>query len=49
MKSRIPRPVLSPVQPTQDTFTKRPMTATYKANSPTSPSSMIKIESTPNK
>lgn len=37
-KSRIPRPVLSPVQPMQDAFSKRPMTATYRADSPTSPS-----------
>ncbi|KAL5244694.1 hypothetical protein ACI65C_012104 [Semiaphis heraclei] len=40
VKSRIPRPVLSPVQqPSLDAFSnKRPMTATYRADSPTSPS-----------
>lgn len=41
VKSRIPRPVLSPVQqPSPDAFgnSKRPMTATYRADSPTSPS-----------
>lgn len=48
-KSRIPRPVLSPVQPMQDTFIKRPMTATYRADSPTSPSSANKIDITSNK
>lgn len=48
-KSRIPRPVLSPVQPIQDTFGKRPMTATYRADSPTSPSCANQIEPTSNK
>ncbi|VVC43433.1 Hypothetical protein CINCED_3A003902 [Cinara cedri] len=48
-KSRIPRPVLSPVQPIQDTFVKRPMTATYRADSPTSPSNANKPELTSNK
>lgn len=40
VKSRIPRLVLSPVQqPGPDAFAnKRPMTATYRADSPTSPS-----------
>lgn len=49
IKSRIPRPVLSPVQPTQDAFSKRPMTATYRADSPTSPSGTNKIDQTLNK
>lgn len=48
-KSRIPRPVLSPVQPLQDAFNKRPMTATYKAVSPTIPIGATKTESTSNK
>lgn len=48
-KSRIPRPVLSPVQPIQDVFSKHPMTVTYRADSPTSPSSANKIEPTSNK
>lgn len=48
-KSRIPRPVLSPVQPIQDTFGNRPMTATYKADSPISPTCANHIEPTSNK
>ncbi|XP_025413860.1 uncharacterized protein LOC112685991 isoform X4 [Sipha flava] len=48
-KSRIPRPVLSPIQPVQDNFGKRPMTATYRADSPTSPSCANQIEPTSNK
>lgn len=50
VKSRIPRLVLSPVQqPGPDAFSnKRPMTATYRADSPTSPSGSAnnKIEHT---
>lgn len=48
-KSRIPRPVLSPVQPIHDAFSKRPMTATYRADESTMLPSANKIEPTSNK